>query len=364
MKLLFFWTVTLLTVTDRSLHAWLDPTRGGSGVDLSGKMFTLSGYNGGLVIYSPYQPSPWSSPTPYHSPSSTQTTTRKTERPIPSTTTQTTTSAYRTTEPTTQSTTERTTEATTTRLTTIPQSSSGTTERTTKPTTERTTDATTTTYPWTTHPWTTNPTTRGVSVCLRYITDSQSGSIFTLRPTSNRLRLEISEASYVLNFRDYYTVVLQPNIRLWSDLRPNMWTSICLTVDNMKGVVQMFRDSDMSSRKLLTYQYIWSGEPVIDFTNFEGQVTDIQVWDYPLCYKEVLYYMSSGYYGLYQGSALNWSNISYSLRGRTLLEESYELQMKKPNRKRQRGHHLKQRQNPRKLFPFEESKRKQWKNKM
>lgn len=44
-------------------------------------------------------------------------------------------------------------------------------------------------------------------------------------------------------------------------------------------------------------QYQWSGEPVITFSGFDGQLTDVQVWDYPLRYKEVLYYMSHGYYG-------------------------------------------------------------------
>ena len=44
-------------------------------------------------------------------------------------------------------------------------------------------------------------------------------------------------------------------------------------------------------------QYVWSGEPVIEFSGFEGQVTDVQVWDYPLRYREILNYMSSCVYG-------------------------------------------------------------------
>ncbi|KAM4583475.1 uncharacterized protein V3H82_007238 [Fundulus diaphanus] len=131
-----------------------------------------------------------------------------------------------------------------------------------------------------------------------------------------------------------------------------MWTSVCITVDNVKGVAQIFRDSTMSIRKLLNNYNMWSGEPVIDFSGFEGQVTDVQMWDYPLRYKEVLYYMSSGYYGQYMGSILNWSYISYSLRGKTLLEDSYELQLRQLTRRR--GHHLKGEENTRKLFRIEE----------
>ena len=44
-------------------------------------------------------------------------------------------------------------------------------------------------------------------------------------------------------------------------------------------------------------QYVWSGEPVIQFEGFDGQVTDIQMWDYPLSYREVFKYMTNGVYG-------------------------------------------------------------------
>ncbi|XP_014329037.1 uncharacterized protein LOC106700033 [Xiphophorus maculatus] len=351
MKLLFFLMVTLMTFTERSLHAWPDPTRGGSGVNLSGKMFTLSGYYGRLVFYSPYQLPPWATTTSYQTrgytdsastPSYTQTNTGTTEMSTPNTKINThrpTTGPY---QPTTSS------------ATRYPWSTTRYPWSTTR-------------YPWSTtrYPWSTAPSTRGVSVCLRYITDSQSGSIFTLSPSSQYLRLEIGRPqSYALTFNNYNRVYLQPYLKLWPGLTPNMWTSICFTVDNTKGVVQMFRDSDMSSRKLLNNQYVWSGERVMDFSNFEGQITDVQVWDYPLRYQEVFYYMSSGGYGSYQGSVLSWSYISYSQTGRTLLEDGYELQMRKPNRKWERRNHLKGEFKPRKVLLFEERKREQWKKEM
>uniref|UniRef100_A0A1A8R7C7 Pentraxin (PTX) domain-containing protein n=1 Tax=Nothobranchius rachovii TaxID=451742 RepID=A0A1A8R7C7_9TELE len=245
-------------------------TPDGSGLNLNGKMFTLSGY-AGLHLFSPYMPPPWLSTTPH-------TTTR------PYTTK---THPYTTTRP-----------------------------------------YITTTRPYT--PWTTAPTTRGVSVCLRYISDYDKFSSFTLSPSSNSLRLYSNGEGFTLTFYGYNNIYLYPRIRLWSDSIQNMWTSICVTVDTVKKVAQMFRNSDMSPRKLLPTQYTWSGEPVIDFSDFEGQVTDVQVWDYPLRYKEVLYYTSAGFYGPYQGSVLNWSYISFSIRGDTLLEETFEQQMKLP----------------------------------
>lgn len=52
-------------------------------------------------------------------------------------------------------------------------------------------------------------------------------------------------------------------------------------------------------------QYEWPAEPALDFSSFEGQLTDVQMWDYPLSYKEVLYYMSSGYYGYEPGCCVH-----------------------------------------------------------
>ncbi|XP_008406610.1 uncharacterized protein LOC103464349 isoform X2 [Poecilia reticulata] len=356
MKLLFFLMVTLMTFTERSLHAWPDPTTGGSGVSLSGKMFTLSSY-GRLVFYSPYEHPPWVASTPYQTrgyayststPSYTQTNTG-THAPA-------TKSITRTTTPYPWPTTK------------YPWSTTKYPWSTTKyPWSTTKYPRYTTKYPWTPtpYPWSTAPSTRGVSVCLRYITDSRSGSIFTLSPSSQYLRLEIGTAqSYMLTFNNYNRVYLQPYLKLWPYLTPNMWTSICFTVDNTKAVVQMFRDSNMSSRKLLNNQYVWSGERVMDFSNFEGQITDVQVWDYPLRYQEVLYYMSNGGYGFYQGSVLSWSYISYSQTGRTLLEDGYELQMRKSNRKLGQRNHLKGGYKHRKVFLFEERKREQWKKEM
>ncbi|XP_054906140.1 uncharacterized protein LOC129372711 [Poeciliopsis prolifica] len=334
MKLLFFLIVTLTSFTERSLHAWPDST-GASGVNLNGKMFTLSGYYGRLTFYSPYEMPPGASSTSYQ------------------------TTGY--------------TDSASTGYTSTPsytQTNTGTAEMSTHKLKTTTLKPTTHHHRYTTrsstrYPWSTAPSIRGVSVCLRYITDSQGGSIFTLSPSRQSLRLEVGGLqSYALSFNSYNTVFLQPYLKLWPYLTPNMWTSICLTVDSVKGVVQMFKNSNMSSRKLLNNQYVWSGDRVIDFSNFEGQITDVQVWDFPLRYQEVLYYMSSGGYGSYQGSVLSWSYISYSQSGRTLLEDGYQLQREKLNHKQKHRNYLKREFKPKKLFLFEERKREQWEKEM
>ncbi|KAM9364241.1 uncharacterized protein KZ484_010516 [Pholidichthys leucotaenia] len=256
-----------------------------AGLDLTGKMFTLSRDYGAVSFYPPsYQP--YSSPSPY-----TTWWMKEYTNPIP-----TTTRPRPTTRP---------------RYTTRP-----------RPTTF----------------FTTEPQSRSVSVCLRFITDEQT-TIFTLSPTNYALSLTSNGGSFLMYY-NYYSVSLSPNIQLWPNTLQDLWTSVCLTVDSGKNVVQLFKGPYMSIRKLLPSQFVWSGEPVVKFSGFGGQVTDIQVWDYPLGYKEVFHYMSKGFYGSYRGSVLTWSFINFSMNGGGLLEESYDKQARGRGLRRRFKRHL------------------------
>ncbi|KAM9362399.1 uncharacterized protein ABDE67_000423 [Symphorus nematophorus] len=204
---------------------------------------------------------------------------------------------------------------------------------------------TTTNRPTSYPSWTTAPPTRGVSVCLRFITDEWSlyGPItFTLSPSTTPLTLKTSAPNnYLVYFggnRNYLS--LDPNLKFWPNIDSNIWYRVCVTVDSMKNVAQVFSGSSMSIRKMLRYPYVWSGEPVIEVPGFDGQLTDVQVWDYPLRYREVVNYMTSIFYGQ-QGSVLTWSSIRYSLRGSTLLEDVYEWQAKQPISSKGRGRRAK-----------------------
>ncbi|XP_044066321.1 uncharacterized protein LOC122882705 [Siniperca chuatsi] len=322
-------------------------TTGPYGLNLNGKMFTLS-LNRGEISFFP----------PNFSPSSPSWTSRSyTTTYAPWTTT---TSRHRTTTtyPSWTTTTPHTTTTSRRRTTTTYAPWTTTTRRHRTTTTPHTTTTsrrrTTTTYaPWTTTPKRTTTTphtttphpTRGVSVCLRYLIDQQtsSNSIFTLSPSSTPLKLGANNVGwYTLYFGSYsyYNLDLHPDIRFWSNIGPDIWNRVCLTVDTVKNVAQVFRDSSISIRKMLpaNVQYVWSGEPVIDFSGFDGQVTDVQVWDYPLRYKEIFNYMTSGFYLPYCGSVLTWSSINYSPRGNTLLEDAYEWHARQPISSKRRGH--------------------------
>ncbi|XP_049894376.1 uncharacterized protein LOC126386219 [Epinephelus moara] len=181
----------------------------------------------------------------------------------------------------------------------------------------------------TTWGWT---TPAGVTVCLRYLADDTSFSLLTISPSSrNPLRLDVSNAGYQLTFQyGYNSLYLRPNIRFWSNPGADIWTRVCLTLDSMKNVAQVFSGSHMSIRKLMPVKYAWSGQPVIEFSGFDGQMTDLQVWDYPLRYREVFNYMTGGVYMPYSGSVINWSYIGYTPRGSILLEDVYERQARQP----------------------------------
>ncbi|XP_061689753.1 uncharacterized protein LOC133508064 [Syngnathoides biaculeatus] len=177
--------------------------------------------------------------------------------------------------------------------------------------------------------WTTGATTVGVTVCLRYLLDREtsSSSIFTLSP-SNPTAITLSldyDGSYRVSWRSsYLSVRLKADVRMWPGIKDDLWTRLCLTVDTVRGVVQVFSGPYMSVRKMVPGKYVWSGEPVISMSGVDGQVTDLQMWDYPLTYNTILNYMTRPGYGWPTGSVLTWSNIRYSLTGRTLVEDTYE----------------------------------------
>ncbi|XP_071401575.1 mucin-3A-like [Centroberyx affinis] len=341
-------TVTTATVKSPAKIA-LPRTTVYPGHNLKGKMFTLSRYNGGVSLYSPsFNPSPspssypWTSSPPYSS-STTWRPTTTTPYRTSTTWRPTTTTPYRTSttwRPTT--TTPHRTSTTWRPTTTTPYRTSTTwTPTTTTPHRTSTTWKPTTTTPYRTSSWTTAPPSRGVSVCLRYVAEATDyQQIFTLSPdSSSRMTLSgspiggcdlsFSSGYYSLSFRSYRT--------FWSNVRPDFWTRVCVTVDTMKGVAQVFSGGNISVRKKLPVQSVLTGEPVIDIPGFDGQLTDVQVWDYPLRYREIINYMN-GYYGSYRGSVLSWSRISYSLRGNSLLEDIFEWQENQPIRRGDREH--------------------------
>ncbi|XP_029947781.1 uncharacterized protein LOC115388680 isoform X2 [Salarias fasciatus] len=175
----------------------------------------------------------------------------------------------------------------------------------------------------------------GVSVCVRYMADSSDFvNLFTLDKYkySRSLKLTQNRGSvYTLN-NYYFEMTMTTKFQLWPNYQQNMWTSVCLTLDGSNNVAQLFRDSSMSVRMVMPSRLEWSGDPLIEFPGFSGQMTDLQVWDYPLGYKEIYNYMRRGAFRPSRGSLLTWSNINFSNGGNSLLEDEYDVLAQQPMR--------------------------------
>lgn len=202
-------------------------------------------------------------------------------------------------------------------------------------------------WPASTYPPPTTPlSTTGFSVCLRYLTD------YLTNPALLKLYLTgfypmtlgaSSGFSYSLaNDYSYSSLSFRPSIRFWHEVfAQDIWTRVCVTVDRVKKVAQVFSGSNMSIRKILPSQFVCpqcsrADGPVIDVPGFDGQLTDVQMWDYPLDHGGIILYMRSNAYRPSRGSVLTWEDISYSVSGNTLLEDVYEAQEPQPISKRGR----------------------------
>nr|XP_046172628.1 uncharacterized protein LOC124006619 [Oncorhynchus gorbuscha] len=110
---------------------------------------------------------------------------------------------------------------------------------------------------------------------------------------------------------------------LWSITEPRPWTSLCVTWEKNTGVAQVWRGRTVSIRKRVFGQ-VTNGPPVLKVYKFEGQITDVEVWDRVLSPSWIMSYMSGWqFYPSYTpGNVLTWSKAIYSTNGEVLLERN------------------------------------------
>jgi len=178
-------------------------------------------------------------------------------------------------------------------------------------------------------------TNLGVSVCLRYIAENRQQTIFTLSPSSrgldNQLKFDISSSASVLSYQKSslpYILNFMSYRAFWdNESSTKLWTSVCVVVDTRKGVAQVFNGKTASVRKRT--QYIWDGEQALVINGFEGQITDIQMWDYPLLKEEARQYLtqyaSSATFRWTKDSVVSWSRMRYESNSSPLVEDAYPM---------------------------------------
>ncbi|XP_064860792.1 uncharacterized protein LOC115101045 [Oncorhynchus nerka] len=179
--------------------------------------------------------------------------------------------------------------------------------------------------PYTSYPYTTpSPSLSALTVCLRYMAEEgkdltlfslTQGNYWNLLLERNSGMDYLSTHSSSQSFRSYRL--------LWSITEPRPWTSLCVTWEKNTGVAQVWRGRTVSIRKRVFGQ-VTNGPPVLKVYKFEGQVTDVEVWDSVLSPSWIMSYMSGwqSYWSYTPGNVLTWSKAIYSTNGEVLLERN------------------------------------------
>uniref|UniRef100_A0A3B1JUJ1 Pentraxin family member n=1 Tax=Astyanax mexicanus TaxID=7994 RepID=A0A3B1JUJ1_ASTMX len=172
-----------------------------------------------------------------------------------------------------------------------------------------------------------NPTNiTGLTVCLRVLTEQQSYSIqLTLGNQTEFVRLDGVPRSrhdlYVsgssVNFDWFFSAASY--VQRWP------WKNRCFTWESSSGMAQLWFDGNMTYNTLFVsfsvyfLLQVFSGQVQLSLYQFEGQLSDVYVWERALSVQELynfLYYN----YNFPPGSILNWQWIQYSTSGYTVLE--------------------------------------------
>ncbi|XP_036420370.1 mucosal pentraxin-like [Colossoma macropomum] len=119
------------------------------------------------------------------------------------------------------------------------------------------------------------------------------------------------------------------------------WRNRCFTWESSSGMAQLWFDSTMSIRKGVGRGQVFSGQAELTISGFEGQVSDVYVWDSALSVKNLYCYLTLNH-SFPPGSVLDWKHIQYSTSGYALLEPTYvrpfsEKPTRRRKQKRERG---------------------------
>ncbi|XP_049319178.1 uncharacterized protein LOC103037426 isoform X2 [Astyanax mexicanus] len=97
------------------------------------------------------------------------------------------------------------------------------------------------------------------------------------------------------------------------------WKNRCFTWESSSGMAQLWLDGTMSVRKGVARGQVFSGQVELSLYQFEGQLSDVYVWDRALSVQELFNFLYYNY-NFPPSSILNWQWIQYSTSGYTVLE--------------------------------------------
>uniref|UniRef100_A0A8B9J9K1 Pentraxin (PTX) domain-containing protein n=1 Tax=Astyanax mexicanus TaxID=7994 RepID=A0A8B9J9K1_ASTMX len=159
----------------------------------------------------------------------------------------------------------------------------------------------------------------GLTVCLRVLTEQQHYSVqLNFKNQTNFVRLDVYDVNYVLYVSDS-SVRFEKSLMVlrWP------WKNRCFTWESSSGMAQLWLDGTMSVRKGVArgqvMTSVFSGQVELSLYQFEGQLSDVYVWDRALSVQELFNFLYYNY-NFPPSSILNWQWIQYSTSGYTVLE--------------------------------------------
>ncbi|XP_053500337.1 serum amyloid P-component [Ictalurus furcatus] len=171
----------------------------------------------------------------------------------------------------------------------------------------------------------------GITLCLRAVTekkwmiDDYLSLMFGKNPAVSIMRNYNSDYLYKLQVAGYqetfniYSMVPVQEVH-------SLWKSRCLTWDSSSGMAQLWFDGRMSVRKGLSRGTVFSGQAELTMTEFEGQVSDVYMWNSVLSVRELNRYLH-GHSVLSRGHVLAWTQMEFSASGYVVLQPAYPKQL-------------------------------------
>ncbi|XP_020321329.1 jeltraxin-like [Oncorhynchus kisutch] len=179
-----------------------------------------------------------------------------------------------------------------------------------------------TSYPYTSP--SPSPSPSPLTVCLRYMAEEGEDLTFFSLTQGNNWNLLLKRYYWGMDHLSIDSSQDFSSYKLFRAVREaHPWTSLCVTWEKKTGMAQVWRGGTVSVRKRVFGQ-VTNGPPVLKVFNFEGQVTDVEVWDRVLSPSWILAYMSGwqSYWSYTPGNVLTWSKAIYSTNGEVLLERN------------------------------------------
>ncbi|XP_052377308.1 jeltraxin-like [Oncorhynchus keta] len=179
-----------------------------------------------------------------------------------------------------------------------------------------------TSYPYTSP--SPSPSSSPLTVCLRYMAEEGEDLTFFSLTQGNNWNLLLKRYYWGMDHLSIDSSQDFSSYKLFRAVREaHPWTSLCVTWEKKTGMAQVWRGGTVSVRKRVFGQ-VTNGPPVLKVFKFEGQVTDVEVWDRVLSPSWILAYMSGwqSYWSYTPGNVLTWSKAIYSTNGEVLLERN------------------------------------------